>query len=170
MTTPLPLKGTLAAAKAIERVSYTHDAMIDLILTHPGMPKMEIGRYFGYSEGWVSQVMNSDAFMMRMAERKQQLVDPTLVLSVEERFKGLVHQSMDIIADKLTATKSADLALATLNTATKALGFGARAVSAPQVQNNFIVTVPAKAASTEEWLQSNSRTIDVTPEKSSDAA
>lgn len=138
---------------AIDKVRYSHDAMIDMIVANPWISQGELARNFGYTEGWVSQVIASDAFQARLAERKNELVDPYLRATIEERFKGLVVRSIEILMRKLDETKVSDeTALRAAEIAAKALGYGNRG---PQVQVNtsFVVQVPPKAASVEAWAK-----------------
>lgn len=151
-------------ANRIKKVRYTHDAMIELIIEDPTVSQGKIASYFGYSVGWVSRIFGSDAFQARLAQRKTELTDPFLVATIEERFRGLAFQSIDIIAEKLAATKNPDLALKALDISSKAMGFGARAREPAQIQNNFVVAMPAKAASAEEWAAAYTK--NVTPAKS----
>lgn len=146
-----PLQGTESAANAISRVRFTHDAIIDFILANPAAHQNDLAKEFGFTVPWISRVMCSDAFQARLAERKTELIDPSIIATIEERMRGVTQQSLEILAEKLEATKSADLALNVLNVATKALGYGARV--APQVQNtnNFVVVVPPKSQSVEQW-------------------
>ena len=137
-----------------KQVSYTHDAMIDLIIAHPMISQDEIARYFGYSVPWVSVIFNSDAFLARMAARKEELVDPTLVASLDERFRQMATVSMEIVLTKLQATKDTKLAMAALELSAKALGMGARQ-SNVTVQNSFVVEMPAKAQSDVEWASAH---------------
>lgn len=148
-----PLEGTKSGKNAIASVSYTHDGMIDLILAHPEMGQEEIARYFGYTQGWVSRVMGSDAFNARLAQRKSEVVDPKILASMEEKIKGLAHQSLDVIQRKLEATQSPDLAVKALELTTKALGMGARVQNAVQ-NNTYVVALPEKAPSEQAWVES----------------
>ena len=128
--------------------------MIELMLMEPGISQGKLAAYFGYTEGWVSRVMNSDAFQARLAERKSDIVDPQILQSFEDRIKGLANQSLDILQTKLDATKSADLAFKTLELSTKALGMGARAAAGgPTIQQTFVVALPDKVADQQEWAQ-----------------
>lgn len=145
-----PLQGTESAAGAIARVKYTHDAMIDLLIANPKLSQTQIAQHFGYTGPWVSRVMNSDAFLARMAERKTELVDPAISLSIDEKLRALADKSLDIVLDKLTVTQNPDTALKALEMSTKALGYGARQ-SNVQVQNNFVVALPPKAESAQAW-------------------
>lgn len=142
----------------LKRIHYTHDALIDLIIAEPTLKQGDLALKFGYSEVWISRIMGSDAFQARLAQRRDEIIDPFLIASTEERLKGLVHQSLDVLADKLQATKNPDLALKSLDIGVKALGFGARDRGAA-VQNNFVVQLPGKARSAEEWAEAYSPAV-----------
>lgn len=150
MSLPIPLQGTESAKDAIARVKNPHDAMIDLQLAKPGITQNELAKCLGYTVPWVSRVVNSDAYKARLAQRKQEIVDPILADTIEERFRGVVSQSLEIVANKLEATQSAELALKALDIGTKALGYGARD-RGPTVQNSFVVHLPQKAESAQAW-------------------
>lgn len=160
---PVPeLRGFEAGKGALKHVRYTHDAMIDLIIASPWIKQYEIADHFGYTQGWISQVFASDSFQSRLAERKEELVDPAIRATVEERFKALVLQSLEVLKKKLEAPVVSDeLALGALNGAAKALGYGARAPM--QIQQNFVVQVPAKAASSREWVSAQEGSSKASP-------
>lgn len=146
------LDGTAASAKALQRVSYTHDGMIDLIIAQPMLSTIEIAKHFGYTPQWVRQIINSDAFLERLAARKTEVVDPTLTASLEEKLRTLASASMEVLVQKLDTTKDSKIALASLELSTKALGFGARQ-SNVNVQNSFVVAMPGKASSETAWAE-----------------
>jgi hypothetical protein len=145
-----PLQGTASAALSIDRVKYTHDSMIDLIIANPAVKQGELAKHFGYTEPWVSRIMNSDAFLARLAERKKDVVDPQLVLSVEEKLRHMASRSLDIVMEKLEVTRNPDTALKALEISTKSLGYGARPDKVA-IQQNFVVAMPQKAESAMEW-------------------
>ena len=146
-----PLMGTESAAGAIQRVKYTHDALIDMIIANPAVSQGQLATAFGYTQGWLSRVMNSDAFQARLAARKMEVVDPQLVLSIDEKLRALASKSLDVVLDKLAVTQNPDTALKALEVTSKALGYGARQQNL-NVQQNFVVALPSKAASAEEWV------------------
>lgn len=148
-----PLEGTESAANAIARVKYSHDAMIDQMISNPAVSQGQLAAMFGYTQAWVSRVMNSDAFLARLAERKRDLVDPGIAFSLDEKFRALADQSLDILTEKLAVTKNPDTALKALELAGKALGYGARQQNL-NVQQNFVVALPGKSASAQEWANS----------------
>lgn len=171
-----PLKGTESAANALARVKYSHDAMIDLVIANPRISQNEIAGYFGYTVPWVSRIFGSDAFQARLAERKAELVNPALTEAVEGRLKGLAMQSLDILEEKLQATRSADMAMKALEISTKAAGYGARQQNVA-VQNNFVVALPPKSADAQSWAQAHrpearvveAETVEVLPAGGSNA-
>lgn len=146
-----PLQGTASAAGAIKRVNYSHDAMIDLIVTNPDISQNELAAYFGYSVGWVSRVRNSDAFLARLAERKADLVDPSIAATVDEKIRAVADRAWGTVLEKIDkGVVTFDQALNAAEKAGKALGYGARAQNV-NVQQNFVVALPQKAPTAEAW-------------------
>ncbi len=138
---------------AIKKASYTHKAMIDIIIANPGVNQGELAKYFGFTQGWVSQIMASDAFKQALEQRKAQIVDPAIIANIEERFEALVNRSMDVLMKKLeTDTVSSDVALKAMELGARAMGYGAK-TQGPLVQNNYVAIVPPKAANPVEWLK-----------------
>lgn len=111
----------------IKRVSYTHDGMVDLVIGNPGIKQREIAAHFGYTEPWVSQIFASDAFQERLAARKNDIIDPTLRLSVEEHIRALLNRSLAVLDEKLhkpAAQVSDQLAIRAAEFGARALGLG----------------------------------------------
>ena len=139
---------------AIEKVSYTHDAMIDLLISNPEISQLDIAAYFGYTPPWVSRVIRSDAFRERLASRKGEIVDPKILESVELQFEVLVKRSLEVLQEKLAIEQapSADLALKCADLGARALGYGAKQ-SNVNIQQNFVVAMPQKARDSADWLE-----------------
>lgn len=135
----------------IQKTRYSHEAMIDIIVAEPTIKQNELATRFEKSVGWISRIIGSDAFQAALAKRREELTDPFLVATIEERFKGLAMQSLDVIVEKLESSKNADLAMKALDISSKALGFGARAPSGSGNVTNFVVQLPAKAADSADW-------------------
>lgn len=114
------------SAVTIKKIRYSHDAMIDLIIASPGISQNEIAAEFGYTPAWISTVMSSDAFKERLAFRRGEIVDPTLTLTLEERFRGITERAAQVLQDKLSAPSH----LIPDNLALKALELGAKGVGA----------------------------------------
>lgn len=117
------------AKPAIAKISYSHEAMIDLIVANPGISQNALANHFGYTPSWISQVITSDTFQAALAKRREALIDPMLKATIEGEFKALVARSLDILHQKLN--KPADeipdnLALRALEIGSRAAGYGAK--------------------------------------------
>jgi len=141
----------------VKKVRYTTDAVIDEILVNPSISQGELAERFGYTQAWMSIIVNSDAFKNRLAERKGQLIDPQITASVEERLEALGKASLDRLLDRVHST----VPLKPLELVAMAkLGVGNRADKpvTPQTQNNlYVLSMPAPAASSKEWLSTARR-------------
>jgi DNA-binding MarR family transcriptional regulator len=153
-----PLTGTESAKNAIKRVHYSHDAVIDFIIANPTVSQGELAREFNYTQPWISRVINSDAFKKRLAERKEELVDPIILESLDSKFNALADLSAELLMKKVEHQLNLDpsaidgkFALAAVDVTHKAAGFGARNPQGGGVTTNVVVMVPAKAESQEEW-------------------
>jgi len=115
--------------QAIAKVSYTHEGMIDIIVANPMISQGELAAHFGYTPAWICQVIASDAFQSRLALRREEILDPTIKATVEERFKALVIRSLEILQQKLSLPANQipdNLALRTVELSSRALGYGAK--------------------------------------------
>jgi hypothetical protein len=102
-----------------------------------------------------------------MLERKAELVDPVITASVEEMFEGLVRQGVDVVQTAMSANPDPHVALKAIEVGAKGMGIGGFGQKQTAVQTNvqFVVEVPAKAASAGGWLEQVSGTpAPVTPE------
>jgi hypothetical protein len=127
--------------------------MIDLLIARPEITQRDVAEHFGYTEGWVSRVIRADAFRERLAVRKQELVDPAILESIDSRFERLVARSLEVLQEKLRIENNPipDLALKAIDVGARALGYGAKA-GATQVTAQFVVAMPQKAADSDSWL------------------
>lgn len=119
--------GVGGAKPVVQKLTYSHQAMIDLILANPGISQNAIAERFGYTPSWISQVMSSDAFQAAFAARRAEIVDPALALTVEQNFKALVARSLDILQQKLNrpANEIPDqLALRAFEIGARVAGYG----------------------------------------------
>jgi hypothetical protein len=142
----------------LAKIRYSHDGIIDEILLNPQITQRELAKMVGFTEGWLSICINSDAFKERLAERKGELVDPVIRASVQERLDAVARRALDRIIDVLddpdplgVKIKHADLI------AMAKLGVGNKndRPSGPVVQNNslYVVHSPAPAQNTKDWME-----------------
>ncbi len=154
-----PTGGQLAPTMGrLQKVAYTHEAMVDLIITESAKPggisQKEIAAHFGYTEAWISNILASDAFQNALATRREELVDPELRATLKERFQALAIQSLKVLQNKLNqVTVSDQVALRCAELGAKALGMGIQAPPPPNDANDRL----ARLAERLVGLQSNIR-------------
>ena len=108
------------------RLSYTHEAMIDLILAEPTVKAEELAALFSYSANWIRRILASDSFQARLAERKAALIDPSITRRLDQRFRALAVQSTQVLQERMDAEEGASLALDVLSVATTAMKAAAK--------------------------------------------
>lgn len=144
----------------IQKVRYTHDAIIDCILANPSVSQGDLAREFGFTQAWMSIIINSDAFQERLAERKGELCDPIIRASTEARLDALAKRSLDKLLDRVDnnhPVSTGDLIRMA------ALGVGdrnRRPEKAPIEQNLYVVNLPPPAKDANSWLSSSSRGLN----------
>jgi len=114
----------------IAKVRYSHDGMIDLLITNPGIHQNAIAKHFGYSAAWVSTILASDAFQVRLAARRHELVDPQITTTIEERFKALANASVEKLLEHMNQPMvqiDPEVMLKAAALGAKALGIGGNA-------------------------------------------
>jgi len=107
--------------------NYSHEAMIDAIIANPGVSQGQLAAMFGYTAGWISQIIQSDAFQAKLAARSSEFRDPVLLASVDEQFRGILARGLELTRKKLEAdTVSDNFLLRSLELSSRALGYGAK--------------------------------------------
>ena len=112
----------------LAKIRYSHEDMIDFIIAHPGITQNALAARYGYTPGWISNIMASDAWKSRAAARRAELVDPTLVATIEERFAALADRSLTRLMEKLDQPQVSDnVVLRAVELGAKAVGVGGNA-------------------------------------------
>jgi hypothetical protein len=123
------------------KIRYSHEAVIDMLIVEPGVTQREIASRIGYSESWLSTVMCSDAFQARLAERREEVVDPLVKMTLQERFRALTTRGLDVLQEKLSGPAS----LVPDNLALRAVELGAKAGSIGGFGNAAPIYTPPPA-------------------------
>ena len=147
----------------LAKVRYTHDAVIDEIIANPSISQGALAKAFGFTDTWMSIIVNSDAFKERLAERKAFLVDPRLIATIEDRLDTLARGSLDKLLEKLDSgagLRTSDL----VQMAKLGVGDKNNRPAAPLQQNNlYVVALPPRAQNATDWLSSSSARRAPTP-------
>lgn len=122
----------------LKKLRYTHTDAIDFIIANPGVSQNDLAARYGYSPGWFSNVMASDAWQSALAARRTELVDPALVATIEERFRSITLLSLERLQQKLAAPQVSDnVVLKAAELGAKALGVGGNAAPAPPAADHL---------------------------------
>lgn len=128
-----------------KKLQPVHVAMLDYIMANPGCTYEQVAASCGgYSIGWVSQIVNSDAFQALLAERQGECFGD-VKLTIKDRITGVAQLSLKRIAELLPTQTDPDKVVNAADLALKALGFGQPSrgpqtpVGAGPTQNNFII-------------------------------
>lgn len=141
----------------IAKVRYTHDAVIDEILMNPSISQNDLAKHFGYTPGWMSIVINSDAFQERLAERKGELTDPKVRASINERLDALAKRSLEKLLDRLDNPGAQIKTLELVAIAKLGVGDKNTRPAGPQTQNNlYVVSLPSPAQDAKSWIANRS--------------
>ena len=134
------------------KLSYTHQACVDQILANPGISQGELARMFGYTQAWMSRIIGSDAFQEYLVQRRTEMLDPVLAETIEERIRGVMVQSLDVVARKLEATPTGEFALKAMELTSRALGYGVKPAGGVTLNQQFVVHAPPKSVNGDTWL------------------
>lgn len=97
---------TTSAPSPIQKLRYSHEAMVDVVLMQPWISQNELGKIFDRTPGWISRILSSDLFQAALAKRREDIVDPQMRSAVEELQRSLYYRSLDILTQKLDADAS----------------------------------------------------------------
>lgn len=141
-------------ALAPEKMRPWHQQVADMWIDDPRLSQGEIARRMGRTEGWLSVIVNCDAFQEYLAVRKEELLDPILKASVEERFRAIANVAADKFMERmqLGAVSNREL-LSAMDVTAKGLGMGPAAKQPMIQQNLYIVPAPQKTPDSSQWAQ-----------------
>ena len=131
------------SGQPIQKLHYTHEAMIDAIIANPAIYNEELALMFGYTASWISTVVVSDIFQAKLAARRELLVDPELRTSVRTQFKGLLERSMEILRHKMDRPAGEvpdQLAVQVAKLAGQSLGFGVKETKVSVTETHLHLT------------------------------
>ncbi len=158
----------------VAKMDYSHTDMIDFIIAHPGCKQKDLALRYGYSESWVSNFMSSDAWATQRAARREELVDPSLALTINERFKALTEKSLERLMGKLEAPQVSDnVVLRAVELGAKALGVGGNANAQPPADRgaDHLAVLANRLLDLQSRVRAQQPpTIDVTPLQGETAA
>lgn len=123
--------------------SLTYDQIVDeVLLSPPTETQGALAKRLGYTQSWLSRLISSDAFQVKLAERIEKHIEPDRREAFRLRFATIEAESRAILLGSLQklSTRLADpagvpdeLLIKSASMTSKLLGYGARAEpTAPQ--------------------------------------
>lgn len=133
----------MAASAQIAKVNHYHEAIADLMLAYPDMSKGDIANKMGYTQSWLSAIINSDAFIVYFDQRRAAHNQIFHQQVVSKLYKTAV-KAIDKVDEALDAPDvDPRYALDAKDKLLEKLGFGAKnnqPTGALAVQNNYFVS------------------------------
>lgn len=125
-----------------QRVNYRWEAIADLMLSSPHLKQGEIAARLGYTQSWVSQIMNSDAFRDYYNRRREGLnedIDDAISTTLADLARVATEKSIKRIQD---GNASEDFLTSARDSALSRMGYG----TAQRTDHNININNPAQAA------------------------
>jgi len=153
------------SATQLQDLSYRHDGILNWLILNPDKSQGDCARALGYTEAWLSQVINSNLFQMRLQMLQQENREHG-VFTVAEKLAGLADLAIEKTLKNVEVSLDPGFVLSAAEVALKRLGYGAKApVPAGPVQINN-TTVIATQAGLEEAVGIMRQVKAATPELS----
>lgn len=142
----------------IAKARWYHDRIIDFMLASPVPPSQgDMAREMGYSDAWISVIVNSDAFKNRLEERKAEIVDPQLAATFNQRLEVAAFG----ILERLTKRIESPLPMSVkemVDIGKLVIGDKNTRPPVPPVQaasnNLYVVAIPPPSENAQAWLSS----------------
>lgn len=80
---------------------YKASTMIELMIAHPEYTHAQFAGHFGRPPAWFASVLASEVFQEALTPFKDQIADPSLTATMEERFRALAVRSVAVLQDKM---------------------------------------------------------------------
>lgn len=115
-------------------LKYSHKALADAMLLNPSITGRQLAVLFGRTPQWVYLVQSTDAFQAYLSRRQEDLVDPSIRATLNERARALTLRSMEVMQEKLARPIDAipdQFALRAFELAAKATALGGNAPPPP---------------------------------------
>lgn len=125
----------------IQSVSIKHEMIMDYLMAHPNIRLGDVAASFGITQPWLSQVIHSDAFQLKLRE-KQGIAFHHTVLPIREKMLAVAHQALDKIAEQLPMETNVKTLNDVAENVLDRLGYGSKGVATSvQVTNNTQINV-----------------------------
>lgn len=124
----------MAISAQIQKLNNTHEAILDWLLLNPEKSLRECADHFGYTQAWLSTVINSDAFRVQYSKLRGD-VHARVCADVPTRMTRISEIALDKLAEMVEKSEDADFILETSDKILNRMGYGPKAVVKSTVNN-----------------------------------
>lgn len=133
-----------------KKMSIKHDTIMDFMLVNPTAKLSEIAAQFDVTQAWLSCIIHSDAFRIRLAKKQEDLFNGT-VMPLREKVVGIAHLAVDRLGEKVEKSEDANFLHETTDMLLHRLGWAPQRVASPpagtvNLQQNFYQADPQALA------------------------
>ena len=129
------------AATQLQDLSYRHEAILDWLVLNPDKSQGDCARALGYTEAWLSQVINSNLFQARLGMLLQEKREHG-IFTTTEKLAGLADLAIERTLKYVEVSADPVFVLSAAEVALKRLGYGAAKTPPPvpsTINNTLIV-------------------------------
>lgn len=128
----------------IQRISHTHDQIMNWLIANPGVSLRECADYFGYTQGWLSQIIHSDVFQAKLKERQTD-VFIRVADDIPSKLSALADVAIGKVQEALERSDNGRFAVDVFDKAMHRLGYAPNSARNPgpqavMQQNNYFIS------------------------------
>lgn len=120
----------------IKDLNHTHEGILRWLIANPDRPLRECAAVMGVTQAWLSVIINSDLFRVRLDELQREYTF-SVTQSLEEKLTTAADIALDRLITELEKTTDSEFVLSAADKLLKSKGFGAKASAAPVQVNNY---------------------------------
>lgn len=123
------------AEAQLKNICVKHDAIMDFLIANPAMKKGDIARHFGVSATWLSIMIHSDVFQIKLKEKSQEVFETTVV-PLRDELLGVARVGVEKLGEAMenaSASSDKEFIADTTDSILKNLGYSPRS-AAPAAQ------------------------------------
>lgn len=90
----------------IQSIRYRHEAIARWLLANPHRLLRECAQELGFTQAWLSSVINSDTFRVYMRQLSKE-ADSLVIYDIPAKLRGLASMSIDALTEQMEATLAA---------------------------------------------------------------
>ena len=145
-----------------KKMRYGYQAVLEMIVSDPTITQGEIAEALGYTQAWVSLIINSDAFQQELRVRNDQIFND-VIIPLRRKVEAVAHRAVEKVAEALDGDEvGPDYSLNVADKFLHKLGYGPQkgpamvvAQEGPTQNNFFSVDAETLAAARAALLKQN---------------